>query len=245
MLLDSTSPKEFGANRAPKQIVIVAEISLLHQEVIAHDRKRRNSMSADTTAREQNSGGFGQSPLSSVEDMRARARHHIESGAVTEEYKADRLTVIKVLNEVLASELICWLRYKSHFYRATGIDSQAVKPEFLQHAQEASRHADLAANRIVQLNGSPDFNPDGLTSRSRSEYKPASTLLEMIKEDLIAERIAVEFYSEIIRWLGDSDLTTRKLMQDILAVEAQHAEDMQNLLGRMTRNRAGLAGGSR
>ena len=194
-------------------------------------------MSADTTAKERNSRGMGQPPLSSAEEMRERARRHIESGAVTEEYLADRPVVIKVLNEVLASELVCWFRYKSHFYRASGIDSEAVRAEFLQHAQEANGHADLVATRIVQLNGSPDFNPDGLTSRSRSEYKPASTLVEMIREDLIAERIAVEFYSEIIRWLGDSDLTTRKVMQDILAVEAQHAEDMQSLLGRMTGSR--------
>jgi bacterioferritin len=201
-------------------------------------------MSADTTAKEGNSRGMGQPPLSSAEEMRERARRHIESGAVTEEYLADRPLVIKVLNEVLASELVCWLRYKRHFYCASGIDSEAVKAEFLQHAQEASQHADLVAARIVQLNGSPDFNPDGLTSRSRSEYKPASTLVEMIREDLIAERIAVEFYSEIIRWLGDSDLTTRKVMQDILAVEAQHAEDMQSLLGRMTGSRAGASGSS-
>jgi bacterioferritin len=201
-------------------------------------------MSANTTAKEQSSRGIGQPALSSVEDMRERARRHIESGAVTEEYLADRPAVIRVLNEVLASELICWFRYKSHFYCASGIDSEAVRKEFLQHAQEANQHADLVATRIVQLNGSPDFNPDGLPSRSRSEYKPASTLFEMIKENLIAERIAVEFYSEIIRWLGDTDLTTRKLMQEILAVEAQHAQDMQHLLGRMTRIRADRPGGS-
>jgi bacterioferritin len=195
-------------------------------------------MSADTIAKERNSTGVEQPPLASVEEMRERARRHIESGAVTEEYTADRPTVIRVLNEVLASELVCWLRYKSHFYRASGIDSEAVKAEFLQHAQETSQHADLVANRIVQLNGSPDFNPDGLASRGRTEYKPASSLVDMIKEDLIAERIAVEFYSEIIRWLGDSDLTTRKLMQEILAVEAQHAEDMRSLLGKMKANRA-------
>jgi bacterioferritin len=202
-------------------------------------------MSADTPAEERDPRGIGRPPLSSVEEMRDRARRHIESGAVTEEYTADRAAVIKVLNEVLASELVCWLRYKSHFYRASGIDSEAVRAEFLQHAQETNQHAEMVATRIVQLNGSPDFNPDGLTSRSRSEFKPASNLVEMIKENLIAERIAVEFYTETIRWLGDSDLTTRKLMQDILAVEAQHAEDMQRLLVRMTDNRAGLPSGSR
>jgi bacterioferritin len=171
--------------------------------------------------------------LSSVQEMRDRARRHIESGAVTEDYTANRAQVIKILNEVLATELVCILRYKSHYYRALGINSEAVKPEFLQHAQEAQEHADRVAARIVQLNGAPDFNPDGLTSRSRSEYKPAVTLVEMIKEDLIAERIAVEFYSEIIHWLRDTDLTTRTMMQSILEVEAQHANDMKQLLGRL------------
>jgi bacterioferritin len=173
-------------------------------------------------------------PLSSAQDMRDRARRHIESGAVTEEYTANRAQVVKILNEALATELICILRYKSHYYRALGINSESVKSEFLQHAQEAQQHADRLAARIVQLNGAPDFNPDGLASRSRSEYKPASTLVEMIKEDLIAERIAVEFYSEIIHWLGDTDLTTRTMMQSILEVEAQHANDMKQLLDRLT-----------
>jgi bacterioferritin len=171
--------------------------------------------------------------LSSVQEMRERARRHVESGAVTEEYTANRAEVIRILNEALATELVCILRYKSHYYRATGIDSEAVKKEFLQHAQEAQHHADLIAARIVQLNGAPDFNPDGLTGRSRSEFKPGATLIEMIKEDLIAERIAVEFYTEIIHWIGDADLTTRKVMQEILAVEAQHAEDMKSLLGKL------------
>jgi bacterioferritin len=141
--------------------------------------------------------------------------------------------VVTVLNEALATELVCILRYKSHYYCASGIQSEAVKAEFQQHAQEAQQHADMIAARIVQLNGAPDFNPGGLTSRSRSEFKPGTTLVDMIREDLVAERIAVEFYSEIIRWLGDSDLTTRKVMQEILAVEAQHAEDMNSLLARL------------
>jgi len=174
--------------------------------------------------------------LSSVQELRERARRHVESGAVTEEYMANRAEVIRVLNEVLATEVVCILRYKSHYYRSSGINSEAVKGEFLQHAQEAQQHADAVAARIVQLNGEPDFNPEGLTSRSRSEFKPGSTLTDMIKEDLIAERIAVEFYTEIIHWLGDSDLTTRKVMQEILAVEAQHAEDMRSLLGRLSQD---------
>ena len=176
--------------------------------------------------------------ISSVHEMRERARHHIESGAVTEEYAANRSQVVAVLNEVLATELICNLRYQSHFYRSTGINSEAVKPEFKQHAQEAQQHASMVATRIVQLNGAPNFNPEGLASRSRTEFKEPKTLEEMIKEDLIAERIAVEFYTEIIHWLGDGDLTTRKIMQDILAVEAQHAEDMKNLLGKLIQSQS-------
>ena len=171
--------------------------------------------------------------LPSVQELRAHARHNIESGAITEEYMADRDQVLSVLNQVLATELVCILRYKSHYYCASGMNAQSVKTEFLEHAQEAQQHADQIAARIVQLNGAPDFNPEGLSSRSRSEFNTGATLTEMIKEDLIAERIAVEFYSAIIRWLGDSDLTTRRVMQEILAVEAQHAEDMKSLLGRL------------
>ncbi|HJU10998.1 MAG TPA: ferritin-like domain-containing protein [Candidatus Binataceae bacterium] len=177
---------------------------------------------------------FGQHPLASKDEMRARARQHLESGAVTDDYKADRSQVVRILNEVLATELTCMLRYKSHYYRASGINSEAVKPEFLQHAQEAQQHAEMVAARIVQLNGAPDFNPQGVLSRSRTEYTEPASLIEMIRDDLISERIAVEFYSEIIYWLGDGDLTTRKVMQDILAVEAQHAEDMRGLLGKLT-----------
>jgi bacterioferritin len=172
--------------------------------------------------------------LPSLEELRAHARHHIESGAVTEEYKADRQQVLEVLNQVLATELVCILRYKSHYHRASGVNAQLVKVEFLEHAKEAQQHADLVATRIVQLNGAPEFNPEGLTRRSRTEFTSGGTLNAMIKEDLIAERIAVEFYSAIVRWLGDLDLTTRKVMQEILAVEVQHAEDMKLLLGRLT-----------
>jgi len=172
--------------------------------------------------------------LTDVQEIRNRARRHIESGAVTDEYKADRARVVRVLNEVLATELVCILRYKHHYYTAAGIHSDAVKPEFLQHAQEAQQHADLIAERIVQLNGEPDFNPEGLAARSRSEYVTPPTLQEMIREDLVAERIAIESYSEIIRWLGGDDITTRIVMESILKVEEQHAEDMKKLLGRLT-----------
>jgi bacterioferritin len=193
----------------------------------------RKRMTTDTP-RKQTVTDFGRHSLATVNEMRERARRHVERGAVTDDYKADRKAVVDILNEVLATELICMFRYKSHYYRASGINSQAVKPEFLQHAQEARQHAEMVAARIVQLNGAPDFNPDGLTSRSRSENSESATLTDMIREDLVSERIAVEFYSEIIYWLGDGDLTTRKIMQDILAVEAQHAEDMRELLGRLT-----------
>ena len=187
---------------------------------------------------------FGKHTLASVQEMRERARRHLESGAVTDEYGADRSEVVRILNEALATELICMLRYKSHYFYARGINSEAVKPEFLQHAVEAQQHANLIATRIVQLNGAPDFSPERLISRSRTEYKQPTTLTEMIREDLISERIAIEFYTEIIHWLGDGDLTTRKVMQEILAVEAQHAEDMKGLLGRLveTENRPRRAG---
>jgi bacterioferritin len=170
--------------------------------------------------------------LSDVEGLRQRARKHLEAGAVTDEYNADLAEVIEILNVLLASELMCTLRYKRHYYSAGGINADAVKKEFLEHAQEAADHADRIAARIVELNGRPDFNPDGLTGRSLSQYTNARTLQEMIKEDLVAERIAVEAYSEVVRWLGESDVTTRKLMADILMVEEQHAADMQKLLGK-------------
>src|SRR5580704_10193542 len=171
--------------------------------------------------------------LSDVEGLRQRARKHIESGAITDEYNADRAEVVETLNTVLATELMCVLRYKRHYYTAAGINAEAVKKEFLEHAQEAQQHADRVAERIVELNGQPNFNPETLTRRSLSEYTNAQTIHEMIKEDLVAERIAVESYSEVVRWLGERDVTTRKLMADILMVEEQHAADMQKLFGKL------------
>jgi bacterioferritin len=171
--------------------------------------------------------------LSDVEGLRQRARKHIESGAITDEYNADRAEVVETLNTVLATELMCVLRYKRHYYTAAGINAEAVKKEFLEHAQEAQQHADRVAERILELNGQPNFNPETLTRRSLSEYTSAQTIHEMIKEDLVAERIAVESYSEVVRWLGEKDVTTRKLMADILMVEEQHAADMQKLFGKL------------
>src|SRR5580700_5682084 len=138
--------------------------------------------------------------LSDVEGLRRRAQKHIESGAVTDEYNADRAEVVETLNTILATELMCVLRYKRHYYSASGINADAVKKEFLEHAQEAADHADRIAARIVELNGRPDFNPEGLAGRSLSQYTNARTLQEMIREDLVAERIAVEAYSEVVRW---------------------------------------------
>ena len=152
---------------------------------------------------------------------------------VTENYKANRNQVLQVLNDVLATEIVCSLRYMRHYYMAIGINSEAVKGEFLQHAKDEQQHVDWVATRIVQLNGQPNFSPDGLASRSHSEYIEGNDLISMIREDLVAERIAVDSYGEIIRWLGDSDPTSRKLIEDILKTEEEHAEDMKSLLERI------------
>ena len=168
--------------------------------------------------------------LSDITEIRRRARQHIEDGAVTDSYKGDRKVVLRVLNEALATEIVCVLRYKRHHYMAKGIHSQAVAEEFLEHAAEEQEHADLIAERITQLDGEPNFNPDGLLTRSHSEYVEGETLVDMIREDLIAERIAVESYSEIIRYLSDNDPTSRRMMESILAKEEEHAEDMKTLL---------------
>jgi bacterioferritin len=173
--------------------------------------------------------------LSDITEIRRRARQHIEDGAVTDSYKGDRKVVLRVLNEALATEIVCVLRYKRHHYMAKGIHSQAVAEEFLEHAAEEQEHADLIAERITQLDGEPNFNPDGLLTRSHSEYVEGETLVDMIREDLIAERIAVESYSEIIRYLADNDPTSRRMMESILAKEEEHAEDMKTLLETMAR----------
>jgi bacterioferritin len=168
--------------------------------------------------------------LTDIETLRARARQHIEQGPITEAYGADRARVIEVLNEALATELVCVLRYKRHFYTATGLNASPVAAEFLQHATEEQAHADQIALRITQLQGEPNFDPEGLAGRSHSEYDASTDLLAMVKEDLVAERVAIESYSEIIRWLGDKDSTTRRMLEDILAVEEEHADDLLNIL---------------
>ena len=168
--------------------------------------------------------------LTDIKTLRERARKHIEQGAVTEGYKADRETVIKVLNEALATEIVCVLRYRRHYFMASGINADSVAAEFLQHSNDEQGHADQIAQRIVQLGGEPNFNPEGLLTRSHAEYVEGETLTDMIKEDLVAERIAIDSYRDIIQYLGNDDPTSRRLMETILAVEEEHADDLVNLL---------------
>ncbi len=168
--------------------------------------------------------------LTDIKTLRERARQHIEKGAVTEGYRADRETVIKVLNEALATEIVCVLRYKRHYFMASGIHAESVAAEFLQHANDEQGHADQIAQRIVQLGGEPDLNPAGLLTRSHAEYVEGDSLTDMIKEDLVAERIAIDSYREIIQFVGNDDPTTRRMMEGILAVEEEHADDLVNLL---------------
>jgi len=168
-----------------------------------------------------------------LEAIRRRARDRMEDGAVTGAYKADLKQVIAVLNEVLATEIVGVLRYKNHYYMASGINAQPVADEFLVHANEEQGHADQVAQRIVQLGGVPNLNPDGLHTRSHAQYVEGATLEQMIREDLVAERIAIETYSEIVRWLGDDDVTTRRLIEGLLAVEEEHADDLATMLQRL------------
>ena len=168
--------------------------------------------------------------LSDIQTLRIRARQHLEQGAVTPGYRAHRETVIKLLNEALATEIVCVLRYKRHYFMASGINAQSVAQEFLQHANEEQLHADQLAQRIVQLGGEPNFAPEGLSARSHSEYVEGNSLIEMIKEDLVAERIAIDSYREMITYFGNDDPTTRRLMETILAMEEEHADDLVNLL---------------
>jgi bacterioferritin len=169
-------------------------------------------------------------PLSDVKELRERARQHIEKGAVTSGYAADRREVISTLNEALATELVCVLRYKRHHFMAAGIHAAPVAAEFLAHANEEMAHADLIAKRIVELRGEPNFSPDGLAQRSHAEYVEGDSLESMIKEDLVAERIAIESYREMIDHLGGQDPTTRRMLEEILASEEEHAEDLSSLL---------------
>jgi bacterioferritin len=174
-----------------------------------------------------------QPSMTDISTLRKRAQKNIEEGAVTSGYAADRKAVIKMLNEALATELVCVLRYKRHYFMAAGIHSESVKAEFLAHANEEMLHADRIAGRIIQLRGEPNFSPDGLAARSHAEYVEGGTLKEMIKEDLIAERVAIESYREMVGYLAKEDPTTRRMLEEILASEEEHADDLSSLLGGM------------
>jgi len=168
--------------------------------------------------------------LTEVQALRKRARQHIDGGAVTAGYGADREMVLKLLNESLATEIVCVLRYRRHHFMAKGIESKSIADEFLVHSNEEQGHADQLAERIVQLGGEPDFSPQGLAERSHAEYVEGATLEGMIKEDLVAERIAIDSYRGFIQYLGDKDPTTRRMLESILAVEEQHADELAGLL---------------
>lgn len=190
---------------------------------------RRVEENVEKATGKQKPGDF----ISDIQEIRRRARQHIEEGAVTQGYQADRETVIRLMNEALATEIVCVLRYKRHHYAASGIHAQSVADEFLEHANEEQEHADMLAKRITQLNGTPNFNPEGLLDRSHSEYVEGTDLIDMIREDLVAERIAIDSYGEIIRYLGDKDPTSRRVMEEILAKEEEHAEDLKTLIERL------------
>ena len=168
--------------------------------------------------------------LTDVKTLRDRARQHLDQGAVTPTYKGDVNKTIELLQSVLATELVCVLRYTMHAIAATGISSEGVKAEFAEHAKEEQEHMMAVAERINQLGGKPNFNPDGLLTRSASQYTEGTNLVDMIKENLIAERIAVDHYRELIRYFGDKDPGTRILIEGILVKEEEHANDMHDLL---------------
>jgi bacterioferritin len=168
--------------------------------------------------------------LTDIKTLRERARQHIEAGAVTAGYKVDRNTALRILNEALATEIVCVLRYRRHYFTASGLVSQGAADEFLKHANEEQGHADEIAARIVQLGGAPNFSPEGMLTRSHSEYVEGETLIDMIRENLVAERIAIDSYREMIQYFGSDDSTSRRMLEGILAVEEEHAEDMSSLL---------------
>ena len=168
--------------------------------------------------------------LSDIDTLRRRAREHIEAGAVTSGYAADRNTVLKLLNEALATEIVCVLRYKRHYFVADGIHAEPVAAEFLEHANQEMQHADRIAARIIQLRGEPNFSPEGLSQRSHAEYVEGADLKDMIKENLVAERVAIESYREMIAYIGEDDPTTRRILEEILASEEEHADDLASLL---------------
>jgi bacterioferritin len=171
--------------------------------------------------------------LINIEEIRARARKQIEDGAVTENYDLDLDHVIALLNAALATEIVCVLRYRYHYFVASGIHSAAVAQEFLEHSNEEQQHADLLAERITQLGGKPEMNPAVISQASHSEYKEGDTLAEMIREDLVAERIAIETYREMVKFFGEKDSTSRRLIEEILAKEEEHADEFGKLLSKV------------
>jgi bacterioferritin len=175
-------------------------------------------------------GKSGTAGLTDVQTLRRRARENVGQGAITPSYTADRDTVVRLLNEALATEWVCVLRYYRHYFSASGMFADAVKAEFLEHAQQELEHANLISERIVQLGGEPDLDPDTLTARSHAEYKPGKDLRDMVRENLIAERIAIDSYREMIDYIGDRDTTTKRMLEHVLAQEEEHADDMKDLL---------------
>ena len=174
-----------------------------------------------------------------LDAIRKRAREHMEEGPVTDDYRANREQVIKVLNDVVATEIVCVLRYKRHQFTATGLYAQPVAQEFAEHAAEEQAHMDMAAERIVQLGGEPNLDPSGLPERAHTDYVPGTTLVDMVKEDLVAERIVIQSYMEMIRWIGDDDPTTRRVLESILEQEEEHADDLRDLLTELDPNMPG------
>lgn len=170
-----------------------------------------------------------------MEKIRARAHQKMTDGAVTADYRGSTELVLRVLNDVLATEIVCNLRYRNHYFMASGIHNKPVAEEFLEHANDERVHADMVAERITQLGGVPDFDPKDLATRSHATYREGTTLRDMIAEDLVAERIAVQLYGDIVRWLGASDPTSRRLMETLLAKEEEHADDMATLIEEMSR----------
>lgn len=169
-------------------------------------------------------------PLTDVQTIRSRARQHIDDGAVTSTYRADRNVVLRMLNDALATELVCVMRYRRHYFMAKGLESKSIAEEFLTHSDQELGHADQIAERIVQLGGEPDLSPATLLARSHAEYVEADNLVDMIKEDLVAERIAIDSYREMIQYLGTNDSTTRRVLEEILQVEEEHAEELSDFL---------------
>lgn len=187
--------------------------------------KSANKPKAGKTAPSADASGF-----TSVSTLRSNARRNIDDGAITFTYAADKAVVIEKLNECLATEWVCVLRYMRHYFTAQGMFAESIKNEFLEHAQQEQAHADRIAERIVQLGGEPDLNPDTLTRRAHAEYKEGQNLKDMVRENLIAERIAIDSYREIINYIGDKDTTTKRILMDVLAEEEEHADEFADLL---------------